>query len=235
MGMKIITRQEAISTGESYYFTGKPCKRGHYAKRHVTGCGCVDCIREFSQQPEARGRLALYRKRPEVKEKSRIHAKEFHRSNRESCLEKMKARNRVYYAKNRERIKAQAITYQKENAPERTKYKREWAKKKAQIDPAFKMGLVCRRMLHRVLGVAGQKKYKNTHDYFPYSYSQLVESLESQFTPGMSWSNYGEWHIDHKKSVSSLPKEGITDPVIINGLENLQPLWASENMAKGSR
>ena len=26
----------------------------------------------------------------------------------------------------------------------------------------------------------------------------LIQHLESQFYDGMSWDNYGEWHIDHR-------------------------------------
>lgn len=30
-------------TGDLFYFTGKPCARGHIAKRYTTGNGCKDC------------------------------------------------------------------------------------------------------------------------------------------------------------------------------------------------
>ena len=40
---EIITRKEAIGLGLPYYFTGKPCKNGHIAKRRVTHKGCFEC------------------------------------------------------------------------------------------------------------------------------------------------------------------------------------------------
>ena len=40
---EIITRKEAIGLGLAYYFTGKPCKNGHIAKRRVTHKGCFEC------------------------------------------------------------------------------------------------------------------------------------------------------------------------------------------------
>jgi len=44
-------RRKAINNGEDYYFTGKPCKRGHIAKRKVKG-GCVLCIKDRDSQPK---------------------------------------------------------------------------------------------------------------------------------------------------------------------------------------
>ena len=35
-----------------------------------------------------------------------------------------------------------------------------------------------------------------------YALPQLMEHLENRFKPGMSWDNYGEWHIDHKIPIS---------------------------------
>lgn len=39
------TRAEAKSTGAKYYFTGKPCARGHIALRKTKG-SCVECMKE---------------------------------------------------------------------------------------------------------------------------------------------------------------------------------------------
>jgi hypothetical protein len=51
----------------------------------------------------------------------------------------------------------------------------------------------------------------------------------------MSWDNWGEWHIDHIEPVSKLVSSGVTEPSEINALSNLQPLWASENIAKRAK
>ena len=39
------TRREALSTGAKYYYTGKPCKHGHLAKRHTVKRDCTECWR----------------------------------------------------------------------------------------------------------------------------------------------------------------------------------------------
>jgi len=233
--MEITSRKEAIATKESYYFTGIPCKHGHIAKRHVTGCACVECVRICAQKPESKKKVAAWRRTDEQREKAKQQSKEYHARNRESCLKKMKVRNQVYYQKHKEDIKKHALEYQTANATKRTRYKNEWVRKKIKEDPVFRVAMISRRMLQRALGVAGQVKYKRTRDYLPYTYEQLVKRIEGQFQAGMSWDNYGEWHIDHKTPLSYFIKSGITDPATINALNNLQPLWADENMKKGAR
>jgi hypothetical protein len=66
-----------------------------------------------------------------------------------------------------------------------------------------------------------------------YSAQDLKDHLEKQFKEGMCWENYGEWHIDHIRPISSFDKND--DPKIINALSNLQPLWALENYIKSNK
>lgn len=230
----IITKQQAKELGLKRYFTGLPCKNGHISERTTSG-NCIEC-KYIYKNSEKYKTLAKKRRQTDVeKEKSRKQSKKYHKENRDKILEKMKARNAIYYQNNSDKIKANATKYQKENATQRTNYKKQWAKDKSIKDPSFKMGLVCRRMLQRALGVSGQVKYKRTVDYLPYSSDDLVNHLESKFKDGMTWENYGKWHIDHIIPISYFIKNKIIDPAIINALTNLQPLWASENMSKGCK
>jgi hypothetical protein len=58
--------------------------------------------------------------------------------------------------------------------------------------------------------------------------------IENQFVDGMSWDNYGKaWHIDHKIPIS-LAKT-LEEFKILAHYKNLQPLWALENVKKGSK
>jgi len=77
----------------------------------------------------------------------------------------------------------------------------------------------------------GQTKESHTIDMLRYSALDLKNYLEKFFTPGMSWSNYGEWHIDHIKPVSSFDRE--TPVSIVCSLQNLQPLWATTREING--
>ncbi len=40
----ILSRVEAKALKVSYYFTGKPCNRGHLSPRNVSNRACVDCL-----------------------------------------------------------------------------------------------------------------------------------------------------------------------------------------------
>lgn len=86
--------------------------------------------------------------------------------------------------------------------------------------------------LRRVLKSTGGRA-AGRRSQLGYNAEKLRARIESQFRPGMSWSNYGEWHIDHRKPISAFLAQGVTDPAVINALCNLRPLWALENMSKG--
>ncbi len=42
--LKIISRKEALAKGLKRYFTGKPCKRGHFAERNLPKSECMECL-----------------------------------------------------------------------------------------------------------------------------------------------------------------------------------------------
>jgi hypothetical protein len=70
-----------------------------------------------------------------------------------------------------------------------------------------------------------------------YTLFELKEHLESLFTTGMTWDNYGEWHIDHKKPISKFKFNSISDDDFKKcwSLSNLQPLWAKDNLSKNDK
>jgi hypothetical protein len=90
-----------------------------------------------------------------------------------------------------------------------------------------------RGMLSSVIRRFGGKKELSTYETLGYSAEQLKKHLENLFTEGMSWENWGEWHIDHKIPISCFNKN--EDPKVVNSLDNLQPLWAVENIKKSNK
>ena len=62
---------------------------------------------------------------------------------------------------------------------------------------------------------------------------KLKQRIECQFKTGMSWENYGDWHIDHKKPISKFGDKSSVS--VINMLCNLQPLWKKENLSKSNK
>lgn len=67
-----------------------------------------------------------------------------------------------------------------------------------------------------------------------YSMSELRAHLESQFTDGMTWEAFmrGEIHIDHKHPKSQYDMSNTLELISCWSLENLQPLWATDNLLK---
>lgn len=142
----------------------------------------------------------------------------------QSNIENYKKSHKKYYEDNKENIKKINKKWV-ENNPEKVKiYKNKWDK----VNPEK---VAWRRILKRVLKQFGKEKEANTIDILGYSALDLHNHMISLFTEGMSWSNYGEWHIDHKKSVSKYPKD--THPSVVNALSNLQPLWATTREING--
>ena len=67
------------------------------------------------------------------------------------------------------------------------------------------------------------------------SFGQLKTYLESLFLPNMSWDNYGQWHVDHIKPCASFDLTLPDEQIRCFHYSNLQPLWAKDNLSKGSK
>lgn len=65
------------------------------------------------------------------------------------------------------------------------------------------------------------------------SIDKLKQHLESKFTEGMSWDNYGDWHVDHIKPCASFDLSDPEQQRLCFNYKNLQPLWAADNLSKG--
>lgn len=83
----------------------------------------------------------------------------------------------------------------------------------------------------------GRKNGKHWEDIVGYSLKQLKAHLEKQFTKGMTWENYGKWHIDHEIPISvfNFTKPEHKDFKKCWTLKNLQPLWAKDNLSKNNK
>lgn len=89
----------------------------------------------------------------------------------------------------------------------------------------------------RIYLMFGGKRGRRTLDFLDYSIDELMSHLERQFLKGMSWENYGEWHVDHILPLCSFTIQSIEDPDIKRawGLANLRPLWGKDNARKNGK
>ncbi len=83
----------------------------------------------------------------------------------------------------------------------------------------------------------GERKSTTWTELVDYSLQDLKEHLESLFLSGMTWENYGEWHIDHVKPISSFDIVSDSCDAFKEcwNLKNLQPLWAIDNLIKSDK
>ncbi|KKK71749.1 hypothetical protein LCGC14_2910790 [marine sediment metagenome] len=61
---------------------------------------------------------------------------------------------------------------------------------------------------------------------------EFIRYISSLFKPGMSWSDRGEWHLDHIRPIASFD---LTDPKQVAEAchyTNIRPLWAKENFSR---
>jgi hypothetical protein len=78
-------------------------------------------------------------------------------------------------------------------------------------------------------------KSKTTINLIGCSIDDLKIHLASLFQSGMSFDNYGEWHIDHKMPCSIFDLTSHEQQKVCFHYTNLQPLWAKDNLAKSNK
>lgn len=78
-------------------------------------------------------------------------------------------------------------------------------------------------------------KSKATIDLIGCTVEQLKQHLENLFSEGMTWDNYGEWHVDHKKPCSLFDFTLESEQKECFNFNNLQPLWAKDNLIKSNK
>lgn len=64
---------------------------------------------------------------------------------------------------------------------------------------------------------------------------QLRDHIASKFQAGMTFENYGQWHVDHIKPCDSFDLKDPKQMAECFNWRNLQPLWAKDNLSKGNR
>ena len=86
------TRKEALATDSLYYFTGKPCKNGHVARRFTKNRNCEDCLRSRNLARTKKGYWSDYGTDPEYREKKRKYARNYYKENKDKSYFKGKRR-----------------------------------------------------------------------------------------------------------------------------------------------
>jgi len=189
------------------------------------------------------------------KQKQREYDRNWKRSQRLKNPEKVRAYGRLKYQKmkenpeklekRREYMRAYNKVWSKDN-PVRSAYRREWMKnwyrknskeiyKRRREKPYEKLSATIRSRIYDYL----KHDYSSikTENLLGITMKELKIYLEKLFKPGMTWENYGfyGWHADHIRPLSSFDFTKPEERKKAFHYTNLQPLWAKENMQKGSK
>jgi len=215
------TREEARLKNSRVYFTGKPCKHGHIANRNTITSICYGCKKVYRQK------------------------------DRRNNHEYYKKYDKAYYKKNQEKRSKQsmdwALTHKEKTQEMKRKNKDKYRKKynekeklrcreKRKSDPFYRMSRNMSKAIWNFM--KGLKGFRHWENIIGYTFEDLIKHLTPQLREGMTIENYGAvWHIDHKKPLSLFTShEDVEDKVRkAFSLENLQPLFAFENLSKGNR
>lgn len=201
------------------------CRQRQPKKPHVPKTRIVECLR-CKIPLTLVGQGASKKLCPTCKELSKIAAK---------AADTEKIRNNPAY---REKL------YAKNNAREESKRRArgdmtmaEWTELQRSLSNPLKA--ITRRIdrnISRAMRYALKKDKSGWRSSVGWTMPELKVHLEKHFRFGMSWDNYGKWHIDHIKPRSLFSYTSPHDPEFKEcwSLGNLQPLWAGENISKGN-
>lgn len=123
-----------------------------------------------------------------------------------------------------------AKIYYYDNINQHRKVVRDRRRSRRDTDPLFRLITNMRSRLHIAFKNRNWQKESTTSQLLGCDLEQVMKHIESKFKQGMSWENYGKWHIDH-----IIPLCSAKTPDDVSKLchfSNLQPLWALDNIRK---
>jgi hypothetical protein len=176
---------------------------------------------------------AKYRNSPKAKERIKKYTREYYQRREVRERSTLKEYRREYYKQ--DHVRAKQSEYSK--LPNVRKRISEQQRKRKSADPKYR--LMCTMRSYIALSLRDKNGVHRRGSLLGYNRQQLVEHLERQFLPGMTWGNYGRngWHVDHIIPVSAFNFNGPDDYDFKRcwSLNNLQPMWAKDNISKGAR
>lgn len=167
-----------------------------------------------------------YQKLYRIRNKDKI--KEYLVINKEHISEVRKKRRECDKASEYQKIYQKQ--YRLDNKEKIKKYKKEYIKNRCKYDVEFKLLQNLRRRLHHAL--SGERKSLHTLELLGCSIPELKEWLQLKFSIGMTWENYGKWHVDHIIPCAAFNLSIEEEQKRCFNYTNLQPLWAFDNIKK---
>jgi hypothetical protein len=133
-----------------------------------------------------------------------------------------------YQEKNKEQIGEYSKKWRMDNRDLMNRQKRERRK-----NPLIRLKCNLRTLIGNRIRESGYTKKSKCFSIIGCTIDDLRLHLESKFQSGMSWQNYGQWHVDHKQPLAFAKTE--RELIGLFHYTNLQPLWAIDNIKKGAK
>jgi len=192
---------------------------------------CVCCQKEYRQIKKRA--IAKYKR--DYYESNKEFIDEYQKKYRDTNSDHIKTDAKIWREENRDKLRAYFKKRYEENKNDILKKQYIRTKKRRKTDPVYRLTLNLRRRLN--LALSGKNKSSSTIKLLGCTFEHARSHLESQFTDGMNWNNYGVhgWHVDHIIPCASFD---LTDPEQQRqcfNYTNLQPLWAEDNLRKSDK
>ena len=202
--------------------------------KKCTKCKVGKELHEFSKDKQKKDGLTL-------------HCKSCVKNNYELNKEKVLARKKQYVKDNQEKILKYNKEYNKLNKDKISSYNKYYNKinkdKKSEYNKMYKLKFNTIQKLKSNIrslirgsfkrGKRNLKKESKTEQILGCTINEFIIHIESQLKEGMTLDNHGEWHLDHITPLAIAKTE--QDIVRLCHYTNFQPLWAYENLIKGSK
>jgi len=172
-----------------------------------------------------------------------------------SNKDKIKIYKKKYYLENKDKYKSRYYDdinaqreyhrqYRLEKQSERNEYSKKYNRthrdninirhnNRKITDINYKLTCTLRSRLY--CAIRNTQKVGSAVEDLGCSIKELKQYLENKFKNGMTWNNYGDWHIDHIIPLSIFDLKSRNDFLKACHYTNLQPLWGKENISKGNR
>jgi hypothetical protein len=109
--------------------------------------------------------------------------------------------------------------------------RRDKEKRKNTRNPLYRFRKQMSSMMRRDIK-RGYKDNTLAHRILGADWVSVRAHIESQFVDGMSWENFGQWHMDHIIPLSLAKTE--EEVIKLHHYKNIQPLWGEENLKKSN-
>lgn len=155
---------------------------------------------------------------------------------KEETKDKKRNIHKVWSENNRDYLNSYHKLWREKNIEKYRENKRNYEKTRKAKDPIYKLINNFRTAIYQVLKENNVQKNGHYFEILKYKPDELISHLEKQFIDGMNWENYGQWHVDHIRPISSFKITEIGDDEFMKcwSLENLQPLWGIDNIKKSN-